>query len=211
MNKKLVLLDLIFYAAIPYIIWTYGKDPLGDYWAILLSTLPGFIYTVYRFMVEKQFNTSGLFIISSLFINTAVNLISSSAESMLWNQVYLGLAYALVFLLSMLFKNPLGLYFAVDWAYLQGYERKSSKALFRTKGIFKGFQLLTLLFVVRSAFQSTLKMWLLIQYGAESYGQMIIYLNISGWIFSGLIMFGFLHISVKVNNYKQNQTETIGT
>lgn len=129
---------------------------------------------------------------------------------MLWNQVFLGFGYALFFLLSMLFRKPLALYFAMDLAYLQGYERNSSKALFRTKGIFRGFQLLTLLFVVRSTFQNALKMWLLIQYGAESYGQMIIYLNISGWIFSGLIMLGSILISVKINNYLQSQTETIG-
>lgn len=211
MNRKLVFFDLIFYAAIPYILWTYGKEPLGDYWAILLSTVPGLIYTMYRFVVEKQFNILGLFIISSLFITTAVNLISASAETMLWNQVYLGFGYAVIFLLSILFRKPLALYFAVDWAYLQGYARKSSKALFMTKGIFLGFQLLTLLFVVRSAFQNALKMWLLIKHDAASYGQMIIYTNISGWIFNGLIMLSFMLISVKINNYIQNQRETIGS
>lgn len=210
MNKKLVLLDLICYAAIPFIIWNYGREILGDYWAILFSTVPGFIYTIYRFLVEKQFNTLGLFVISSLFINTAVNLVSSSAESMLWNQVYLGFGYAVIFLLSIVFKKPLGLYFAVEWAYLQGYERKSSKALFMSKGIFMCFQLLTLLFFVRSTFQNALKMWLLIKYGAESYGQMIIYMNISGWIFSGLIMLGFILISVKINNYMKSQRTIIG-
>lgn len=211
MNRKLVFFDLIFYAAIPYILWIYGKEPLGDYWAILLSTVPGLIYTIYRFVVEKQFNILGLFIISSLFITTAVNLISGSAESMLWNQVYLGFGYAALFLLSIFFRKPLALYFAVDWAYLQGYARKSSKTLFKTKEIFLSFQLLTLLFVIRSTFQNTLKMWLLIKYGAASYGQMIIYTNISGWIFSGLIMLGFVLISVKIKNYIQNQRETIGT
>lgn len=206
MNRRLAFLDLLCYAAIPFIIWNYGREPLGDYWAILLSTVPGFIYTIYRFVVEKQFNIMGLFIISSLFITTAVNLISTSAESMLWNQIYLGLGFAAIFLLSMLLRKPLALYFAVDWSYLQGYERKSSKALFMTKGIFMGFQLLTLLFVVRSTFQNALKMWLLIRYGAESYGQMIIYMNISGWIFNGLIMLGFILISIKINNYITSRT-----
>lgn len=142
MNQRLVLLDLICYVAIPYIIWTHGRELLGDYWAILLSTVPGFIYTIYRFTAEKQFNTLGLFILSSLLIDTTVNLLSSSAESMLWNQVFLGFGYALFFLLSMLFRKPLALYFAVDLAYLQGYERNSSKALFRTKGILGAFNCL---------------------------------------------------------------------
>lgn len=201
MNRRFIFFDLIYYAAIPFIIWNYGRNPFGDYWAILLSTAPGFIYTIYRFIVVKQFNIMGLFIISSLLISTIINLLSTSAESMLWNQIYLGFGYAGFFLLSIIFRKPLALYFAVDWAYLQGYERKSSKTLFMTKGIYIGFQLLTLLFVVRSAFQSVLQMWLLMKYGADSYGQMIIFMNISGWIFSGLIILGFVLISVKINNY----------
>ncbi|WP_192869556.1 VC0807 family protein [Lentibacillus sediminis] len=199
MNKKLMLLDLICYAAIPFLIWNYAREPLGDYLAILLSTVPGFIYTIYRFIVEKQFNIAGIFIIGSLLITTMVNLLSSSAESMLWNQVYLGYGFAGIHLLSILILKPLALYFAVDWAYLLGHAREDSKALFSTKGLFSGFQLLTGLFVFRGVFQNSLKAWLLQVYGADGYGQMIIYMNISGWIFSALIFAGFVWISVKIN------------
>src|SRR5699024_12004654 len=124
MNKRLMLLDLICYGAIPFLIWSYGREPLGDYLAILLSTVPGFIYTIYRFIKEKQLNIFGLFIITSLLISTAVNLLSLSASTMLWNQVYLGFGFGLVFLISSLIKKPLALYFAVDVAYLQGYPRE---------------------------------------------------------------------------------------
>ncbi|OZU87701.1 hypothetical protein CIL03_15145 [Virgibacillus indicus] len=204
MNKKhknLVFLDLICYAAIPYLIWNYGREPLGDYLAILLSTIPGFIYTIYRFIIEKQFNIAGFFILSSLLISTAVNLLSSSAESMLWNQVYLGFGYAAIYLLSIVFRKPLALYFAVDWAYLQGYRRKDSKRLYYSKGIFMWYQLLTLLFVVRGIFQNGLKAWLINIYGADGYGKMLIYMNISGWTFGVLITLGFILIGVKINNY----------
>ncbi|PAV28075.1 hypothetical protein CIL05_18375 [Virgibacillus profundi] len=209
MNRKLIFLDLICYAAIPYLIWTHGREPLGDYLAILLSTVPGFIYTIYRFIMEKQLNIAGLFIIGSLFISTAVNLLSSSADNMLWNQVYLGFGYVIVYLLSMLFRKPLALYFAVDWAYLQGYRREASKRLYRTRGIFRWFQLLTLLFVVRGIFHNGLKGWLIHTYGADGFGKMLIYMNISGWTFSILITLGFILITVKINNYfkEQNQVQ----
>ena len=199
MNKKFVLLDIICYAAIPYLIWTYGRDPLGDYWAIILSTVPGFIYTVYRFIKEKQFNILGIFIISSLLLDTIVNLMSSSAHIMLWNQVYLGYGFGGLYLLSILFKKPLALYFAVDHAYLMGYARKDSIALYNRKELFFGFQLVTLLFVIRSIFQSSFKAWLLTKYGVDAYGQMLIYLKISGWIFGGIITVGFLLVVNRIN------------
>ena len=198
MNKKLMLLDIICYAVIPYFAWKFGREPFGDYIAILLSTIPGFIYTVYRFVKEKQFNIAGLFIISSLLLGTVVNLLSSSAESMLWNQVYLGYGFAVFHLITVIFKQPMALYFTVDMAYLQGYPRKNSKALFNKKGLFMWFQLMSLLFVVRGIFQNSLKAWLIGTYGAGGYDQMIIYMNVSGWIFSGLIMLGYFFISNKI-------------
>lgn len=178
MNKKLILLDIICYAVVPYLIWNHGREILGDYWAIILSTVPGFIYTVYRFLKEKQFNIAGLFILGSLAISTTVNLLSSSAESMLWNQVYLGLAYGVLYLLSIFIKQPLALHFMVDWAYLQGFARQDSRTLYFKPQLLKWFQLLTLLFVARSVFMNGLKAFLLQTYGAAGYGKMLIYMNI---------------------------------
>jgi hypothetical protein len=201
MNKKLILLDIICYAVVPYLIWNHGREILGDYWAIILSTVPGFIYTVYRFLKEKQFNIAGLFILGSLAISTTVNLLSSSAESMLWNQVYLGLAYGVIYLLSIFIKQPLALHFMVDWAYLQGFARQDSRTLYFKPQLLKWFQLLTLLFVARSIFMNGLKAFLLQTYGAGGYGKMLIYMNISGWIFSAVVTLGFVFIGVKINQY----------
>src|SRR5699024_10230568 len=126
MNKKLIILDIVCYAVIPFLLWNYGREPLGDYLAILLSTVSGFIYTV--------------FIITSLFMRTVVDLVSTSASHMLWNQVYLGFGFGVVFLITSFIKKPLALYFSVDFAYLQGYQREVSRNLFKTKGLFGWFQ-----------------------------------------------------------------------
>lgn len=202
MSRKLALLDIIFYMAIPFLIWNYGKDFLGDYVAMLLSTIPGFIYTIYRFIKEKQFNIVGLFIIGSLILNTSVDLLSGSAENMIWNGIYLGLGYTVLHTVSMLIQRPLSLYFAVDFVALQqGYPKVQSKALFYRRGIFKWFQLIQLIFVIRGLMMAGVKVWLLHAYGVDGYGSMLLYRQIIGWTFSALIMGLYFYTSVPINRY----------
>lgn len=211
MNKKLIILDIICYAALPFLIWKYGRDLLGDYTAMLVSTVPGFIYTIYRFIVERQFNIGGLFVIGSLFIGTTVDLLSRSAEQMLWNGIYLGLFYVLVHLIALILMRPLALYFAVDFVYLQGWPRKESKELYYKKGIFKWFQLIQILFIIRGLFMAGLKTWLLQKYGVDGYDQMLIYRQISEWVFGLLITGAFFYTSVPISKYlerKQAEAKT---
>lgn len=196
--KKFILLDIIFYVVLPYFIWNYGKDALGDYYAMLLSTVPGFCYTIYRFAKERQFNIAGLSIVLGLFLSTAINLLSKNAESMLWNQVYLGYGYGVIYLVSIVIRKPLALRFAADFVSLQGYPRETIYPLFSQKNIFAWFQLLTGLFVVSSFFQSSLKAWLIYSNGVDGYGEMLFYMKISGWLFYGFILAGFFFIGSKV-------------
>lgn len=196
--KKFILLDIIFYVALPYFIWNFGKDALGDYYAMLLSTVPGFCYTIYRFAKERQFNIAGLSIILSLFLSTAINLLSKNAEDMLWNQVYLGYAYGAIFLISIVIRKPLALRFAVDFVALQGYPRDTIRQSFSEKKSFIWFQLLTSLFLFSSLFQNSLKAWLIYTNGVDGYGELLIYMKISGWLFYGLILGGFFFIGSKV-------------
>lgn len=201
--KKFILLDLVCYVALPYFIWNYGREPFGDYYAMLLSTVPGFLYTIYRFSKERQFNIAGLSILLSLFLGTMVNLLSGNAENLLWNQVYLGYAFGFVYLISMLIKKPLALQFAVDFVYLQGMPKKESKALFSQKPIFFWFQLLTGLFLFTSLFQNSFKAWLIHSHGVDGYGEMLLYLKASGWFFYGLSIAGFFFIGHKINVQSQ--------
>ena len=208
MNSKYVLLDLLFYVGLPFIIWNYGRELLGDYPAMLISTVPGLIYALSRFILERQFNITGLFIISSLFITTTVNVLSESAEQMLWNGVYLSLFYAMIHLFTLLIKRPLALYFAVDFVYLQGWPKKQSTPLFFEKGIFKWFQYIQLLFVIRGFALSGLKALLLQKYGVDGYNQMLIYRQITEWFFSLLILGVFIYTNVPISKVmKQKKLE----
>ena len=129
-----------------------------------------------------------------------VNLLSGNAENLLWNQVYLGYAFGLVYLISILVKKPLALQFAVDFVYLQGMPKKESTALFSKKPIFFWFQLLTGLFFFTSLFQNSFKAWLIHSYGVDGYGEMLLYLKASGWFFYGLSIAGFFLIGHKINS-----------
>src|SRR5699024_7634517 len=186
MNKKLIILDIVCYGVIPFLLWNYGRESLGDYLAILLSTVPGFIYTVYRFVNEKQLYIAELLIITSIFISTVVNLVSTSALNMFCNQQYFGYSISDVFLLT------------VDFAYLQGYPREDNKKLFNVKGLFIWFQLINLVFILRALALNSLKASLIDSYGADGYNQVIVYMNISGWVFNGLIFLAYIFVSNKI-------------
>lgn len=74
--KKILVLDLLFYFILPYFFWNYGIRWIwiDDYDALLLSTVPSVVYTIYRFLKEKQFNIAGLLVISTFaFVSSKVN------------------------------------------------------------------------------------------------------------------------------------------
>lgn len=204
-NRKLIILDIVCFVMLPLVIWNNGRVFFSDYIAMLLSTVPGFMYTIYRFRVERQFHITGLFIITSLFIGTTVDLLSGSAERMLWNQIYLGLFYVVVHFIALVIRRPFALYFAVDFVYLQGHPREETKRLFYQKGIFMWFQMIQLLFVIRGLFMAGLNTWLLKTYGVDGYNQMIIYRQIAGWFFGLLVAGMYIYINVPVRNYFQKQ------
>lgn len=182
-----VLFDLIFYIALPYLIWNQGRDFIGDYYAILLSTAPAFFYTIYKFVKERQFNVTGIFIVVSLLARTIIDLVSGEAERMLYNQVYFMFGLALFFLATVLVNKPMGMYFFGDTAQLMGYERKDIMAYLKEKDMFKMLRILTVLFSVRYGAVAVVKLWLINQYGVEGYGKMIIVMQVINWIFTILL------------------------
>ncbi|MFB9973738.1 hypothetical protein FPQ10_05370 [Allobacillus sp. SKP2-8] len=204
MSRKIAFLDIIFYIGLPLLIWNQGRELIGDYPAMLLSTVPGFIYTLYRFWHERRVNITGIFIISTLLIGTSLDLIAGSAEKMLWYQVYFGFAIAGLHAFFLVIRKPLALYFAVDFVSLQGFDPAESKRLFNQPAIFKWFQWIQFLFVIRGVTLGYLKMWLLQTYGIDGYDAMLIYLRVVGWIFGGMIMGLFFYTSIPIQKYLQS-------
>ncbi|MFC3885175.1 VC0807 family protein [Bacillus songklensis] len=182
-----VLFDLIFYIALPYLIWNQGRHLIGDYYAILLSTAPAFFYTIYKFIKERQFNITGIFIVVSLLARTIIDLVSGKAQTMLYNQVYFMFGLALFFFVTVIVNRPMGMYFFGDTAQLMGYERKDIMRYLKEKDMFKMLRILTILFSIRYAAVAVVKLWLINQYGVDGYGKMIVIMQVINWIFTILL------------------------
>ena len=195
MKKNLIVLDLIFYVGLPLFIWHMLREYIGDYYAMLLTSVPAILYTLYRFKETKKVNVTGIFILVSLVVGTVVDLLSGSALQLLWNNVYYSLVVGCFFLFTMVFKKPMALYFALDVAELQGYERSFSKKLYYQKRLFFIFQAITFIFALRSVIFAGVNSWLIQQYGVEAFDNGIVIKQVLGWVMTGIVIAGFIYVS----------------
>lgn len=194
MKNNVILLDILFYLALPLFVWHVLRDYVGDYYAMLLTSVPGIIYTLYRFNQTKKLNVTGTFILASLVIGTVIDLLSGSALRLLWNNVYYSLAMGIFFLATMLFKRPLALYFALDVAELQGYDRKFSKHLYYHKPLLLIFQGITLILAFRSGLFAGVNSWLILEYGVEAFDKGILLKQVLGWVITAITVIGFFYV-----------------
>ncbi|WP_205536274.1 VC0807 family protein [Paenisporosarcina cavernae] len=195
MKSKILVLDILFYVALPLIVWNLLRDTIGDYYAMLLTGVPAIIYSLYRFYEMKRVNVTGIFILASLFIGPAVDLLSGSAIRLLWNNVILTIVIAAFFIGTVVARKPLALYFALDVAELQGYDRTFSYRLYTEKKLFIVFQAITLLFALRSLIMAAVNSWLISTYGVEAFDEGIVLKQVLNWAGTFVIVIGFVYIS----------------
>ena len=100
--NTLFLLDIILYFIFPLFFWDIGRIFLEDYATILFSSVPGIVYTLYRFKITERFNFTGLFIILNLSSGIIVDILSVSAIQLLWNNVWLSFFLAMIYFISCL-------------------------------------------------------------------------------------------------------------
>ncbi|MEI4800318.1 VC0807 family protein [Bacillus sp. NPDC077411] len=196
-NNKVVY-DIIFYLIFPFVIWKFGKQYMDTYYAMLISSVPGILYTLYCFKKERQFHVTGFFILITMIVNTSVDLLSGSAEKMLWNDVYYHIALGIVVICTIFIKQPLMLYFAADYAALQGDDRKESQLLYRDPRLFPSFQYFTFFFGLQFIVLSSIKIYMISKFGVDGYGEMKAIMTGIGWCISIGIGAGFLWIGNKI-------------
>ncbi|MED0981603.1 hypothetical protein P4T48_19335 [Bacillus paramycoides] len=199
-NKKGIFLDIIFFLAFPFLIWKVAKTHIDPYYAMLISSIPTILYTFYCLKKERQLHITSLYILINLFASTIVDLLSGSAERMLWNNVYYQIALGFIVIGTIFIKKPLILYFAVDIAALQGHEREKIHSLFRDKRIYSVLQYLTLFSGIQTIAKSCLKIYFISVFGVEGYGEIRAIMTAIDWGLSICIgIGGFAWIDHKVN------------
>ena len=138
LNKR-TLTDLIIYLVIPLVIWNTCREWLGDYPAMLISTVPGIFYTLYTFFKEKQYSITGLFILATMLIGSIMDVYSKTAHQMLWNTVYINTLLTVFWCFTILIRKPMAMFFFIDYAYLHGIPKDHTRALYREKPFFRYF------------------------------------------------------------------------
>ncbi|WP_113926641.1 VC0807 family protein [Bacillus sp. P14.5] len=200
MKKNIVLLDLIFYAALPLLFWNVFRDDIGDYYAMLFSSVPAILYSAYRFWEMKRVNVFGIYLITTLVIGTLIDVLAGSALQLLWNNVYFSIAMCLFFLITILFQKPITLYFGLDFAELQGYDRKFCRKLYEQKQLFRVFQWITIVFAVRSGVMAGANAWLITEYGVEAFDKGILLKQAFSWVMTGITVAGFFYVGKIIND-----------
>ncbi|MGF2616377.1 hypothetical protein FZC84_01160 [Rossellomorea vietnamensis] len=207
--RNAAVLDILFYFVFPVMVWNYTKEPLGDYYAMLLSAVPGILYTLYRFIKFKRINVFGIFIISTLIVSTTVDLLSGSGINLLWNNVYFHVGLGGFFFITLLLNKPIVLYFSLDFAELQGYDRTSMKTRFYQKDVINIFRLITIGFGLRSFILAGLKVWLIKEYGVNAFDKGLLAENIISWGMTGLCFYGLIVINKRLQHPKKEASSKI--
>jgi len=178
---------------------------MDSYYAMLLSSVPGIMYTLYTFKKEKQFNVTGFFILLTLITNIMVDVLSGSAEKMLWNDAYYHIILGCIVIYTIFLKKPLMLYFVADIAALQGYDYGKSRTLYLDSRIYAGLQYLTFFFGLQYIVKSFLKIYLISFFGVEGYGELRIIMTAVGWGISICLGIGFIWINKKIHTVVNEQ------
>lgn len=194
MNKYILFLDLLFYLALPLLIWNYGRVYMGDYTAILVSSSVGILYSIYRFYTMKKVSFTGMYILTSLLIKIFIEFFAGSALQLLWNHIYYDFVTALFFLVTILIKKPASLYLTLDIVELQGNDRALMKDLFYRGKTLRVFNVITLIFCFRELVLAVTRIILVSRFGVDAYDEGIIYQQVISWIFTIIAGVGFIYI-----------------
>lgn len=143
MKQKLSAIgDVAFYIVIPLIIWNLRGIFFGEYKAMLLSVTSSVLYTLVRFVIEKQFNFTGFFIISVLGAFMIMNIISTDAISIQYNNILLNVFIVLFYIGSIFAGRPCGKFFYRDLMKELGRESAEVYSI-------ESFNSLTMVFALR--------------------------------------------------------------
>ncbi|AUI36077.1 VC0807 family protein [Geobacillus stearothermophilus] len=204
MGKRMVMFDVVFYVVFPIVLWHALRSPVGEYGAMLICTVPGAVYTVYRYWRIRKVQWFGTFLIVNLAVSTLLNIFAGSALQMLWNDVWYSIVLSVFFLVTVVVKRPLLLYFSLDFVEMQGAPRSVMKRRFLERDVFSLFQWITVGFALRDGLLAAIKAYLIVRYDVEAFDRAIVIREGIGWGITILCMLGFVRIS-KIISERENR------
>ena len=196
--RNKILMDLFFYLAVPLLAWNFLREYYSDYLVILFGMIPAVIYTVVAFIRGHEWNVTGLFFLSLITLNLTMNLLSSTAEEELWNTVWIGYISIAFYTLTILFKNPIGIYLFIDYAYAQGVPRAKSTALYRLPENFHHFIKFTMFLVLREIVVIAVKTPMIMKMGVEGFNTIQITTSVINYSFTALMVLYIMYITKQV-------------
>jgi hypothetical protein len=144
MQRRMFLyLDVVFFLALPLLMWETTRNILGDFQTILYSSFTGVIYSLYRYYKMKEINFTCLFMIINLLAGTLLDVFSGSAIRLLWNSSLYSLGLSFIYIVSVLLNKPLFLLFAFDIMIMEGQDRRITKELLYEATPLKVFKMIT--------------------------------------------------------------------
>lgn len=195
----MLIVDLILFFIFPLVCWETFREFIGDYPAMILSTIPGIVYGLYRFKNNQKLTFTNLFVFLNLTVSLLIDLLSGSALQLLSNNIFYSFTLLFIYLISLIVKRPLYLYFALDLITTMGYDRKITKELFFEKKIHKLFKLVTLIYCTNELiYIFCLSRWIP-KYGVEAYRLDIMLDNTLNIILSGTSLVAFIFIHERLN------------
>jgi len=192
--KNRMLLDAFFYIAVPLIAWNFFREHWGDYYTILIGMVPGVIYTVVTFVINKEWNITGIFFLTIITLNLGMNLFSSTAEEELWNGVWLGYISIAFYSLTILIRKPIGMYFFIDYAFAKGVPREKSRVLYRLPNNFHYFIKFTLFLILREIVVIVVKSTMIKELGVDGFNSIQITTSVINYAFTALTIVFVIYI-----------------
>ena len=178
--------------------WNLFRESLGDYNTILYGMLPAVIYTIVVAFINKEWNVTGIFFISIISMNFLFNLLSKTAEQELWNGVYMSVISFSFYVLTIVIKKPIGMYFFIDYAFAKRIPRKVSKELYSSSNNFHYFVEFTLFLMVREVVVGAIKSFLIFNKGVSAFNTIQITSSVLEYVFTGLTVFYVIYILKKI-------------
>jgi hypothetical protein len=197
--KKKIILDILLYLGIPLLLWNYRHTfSLSDYYAIFLGLVPGLLYTILDFFRSKEFNVSGLFLMVVMVLNFIFNILSKNALQELWSGIYVSLILIVIYIVSMIARKPIGMFFFVDYAYAKGIPRKVSTERYSQKKYLPYFQWFTVFLATRELIVVVIKSIMIRNFGLQGFNTIQVVMNTISYAFVALTFLVVIRILKKI-------------